>query len=171
MVYTPVSENEFVIPLDLGVTPEPSAPSPVLLCGRTTFLVFYTNPYTSSETPESGRREEVAVVEWKLCTAAVLGYPNEEAIEGHRLWARGMEELYHRAPYIDCFEVINSSWVAAMERANRVHPDHNPSLFAHDRHFIVSFRDETFECVAHKFRARRSRKPRKQVLKKLIRQL
>jgi hypothetical protein len=31
---------------------------------------------------------------------------------------------------------------------NRVHPEHNASRFGSLRHFVLTFHDNTFECVA-----------------------
>jgi hypothetical protein len=51
------------------------------------------------------------------------------------------------APYGE-FEVVASSWIRSLERMNRVHPRHDAARFAELRHFIFTFHDKTFECVA-----------------------
>lgn len=35
-----------------------------------------------------------------------------------------------------------------MEQRNRVHPSHSPARYAELRHFIFTFEDSTFECIA-----------------------
>jgi hypothetical protein len=73
--------------------------------------------------------------------SVLLGAPNDEALEGHALYEHGLT-------YYEFVEVENSSWIAALERANRVHPHHSAETFAGLRHFILPFHDSTFECVA-----------------------
>lgn len=34
----------------------------------------------------------------------------------------------------------------------RVHPNHRPTIYSRDRHFIFAFHDTAFECVAHGIR-------------------
>lgn len=89
--------------------------------------------------PESG--EPAAVVRFKRPHASFFGPPNDEALRGHPLAARGLH------PY-GAFEVLHSSWVRALERMNLVHPYHRPEHFTSYRHFVLSFHDSTFECVA-----------------------
>jgi hypothetical protein len=73
--------------------------------------------------------------------AHYLGFPNEEVSVSHPLYARGLR-------WYSFFEIANSSWVRAMERANRIHPRHTPELFAALKHYLILFHDSTFECVA-----------------------
>jgi hypothetical protein len=44
--------------------------------------------------------------------------------------------------------VEGSSWIAELETRNRVHPYHRPEAFASLRHYLLTFHDETFECLA-----------------------
>lgn len=69
---------------------------------------------------------------------------NDGAITGHPLWENGL------APYA-FHEVAASRWIATRERENSVHPRHQPGDFARLRHFIFTFHDETFECLADHF--------------------
>jgi len=71
--------------------------------------------------------------------------PNEEAIGGHPLAARGLEAFA-------AFEILNSSWIRQLERMNSVHSYHDRKRFMNGkRHFIFVFHDSTFECVAEGF--------------------
>ncbi|UCI34062.1 hypothetical protein [Mesorhizobium sp. B4-1-4] len=76
--------------------------------------------------------------------ALQFGPPNDETISGHRLHVLGLQ------PY-SAFEVVNSSWIESLERANRVHSSHAPELFSGYRHFILTFHDSTLEFVAASF--------------------
>ena len=89
--------------------------------------------------PRSGG-PRVAVVRFERATI-YFGGPNDEAFEGHPLYRAGLQ------PY-EFAEILDSPWVAAMERRNRVHPGHDPAMFSTLRHFVLPFHDSTFECVA-----------------------
>ena len=55
----------------------------------------------------------IVTVVFNHANAHYLGYPNEEVIQSHPLYDRGLR--------LDgFFEVVNSSWIRAMERANRI---------------------------------------------------
>ncbi len=50
------------------------------------------------------------------------------------------------------FEVEDSSWIRKLEDMNSVHPYHNrEEYFRSRRHFVFSFHDTTFECIAREF--------------------
>ena len=88
--------------------------------------------------------ERVAVVRFRKY-ATFFGPPNDEAFSGHPLYARGLK------PY-GFFEVEDSSWVRSLERMNSVHPCHDrQSFLSCYRHFVLSFHDSTFECVAESY--------------------
>ena len=93
--------------------------------------------------PDQGN-EPCAVVEFVQPYAHMFGPPNDEAFAGHPLADRGLE------PY-GAFEVERSSWLATLERMNAIHPYHRPERFRKYRHFVLSFHDTTFECIAESF--------------------
>jgi hypothetical protein len=96
--------------------------------------------YTVS--PQSGGGE--AEVKFLGVRAFYLGSPNDEALKGHRLWGRGLD-------FYSFQEVIHSDWIAELERRNRVHPQHSTKLFEGLRHFVITFKEQTLECVALAF--------------------
>jgi hypothetical protein len=87
---------------------------------------------------------KIAVVRFARPYAHFFGPPNDEAFGGHPLAARGLE------PY-GAFRIDNSSWIRRLERMNSVHEHHRPEAFAELTHFVLTFHDTTFECVAGSF--------------------
>jgi hypothetical protein len=85
--------------------------------------------------------EEIAVVTFTGVREHMFGMPNDEALHGHPLYERGLE-VY------GAFRVENSSWIRQLERMNSVHSRHRPEWFAELTHFIFTFKESTFECVA-----------------------
>lgn len=93
---------------------------------------------------EATANEPCALVEFNRPYAHMFGPPNDEAFAGHPLAKRGL------GPY-GVFEIERSSWLRRLERMNSVHRYHKPEHFAKYRHFVFSFHDRTFECIAEAF--------------------
>ncbi|RVD61468.1 hypothetical protein EN828_15680 [Mesorhizobium sp. M2D.F.Ca.ET.185.01.1.1] len=142
---------EALLPLDLPPS-SAGAPLPHVFADEERLLIAYivnvpdpsfdgTNPRSVSAVAEG---EAVAILTVAPYVALQFGPPNDEALSGHRLYALGLQ------PY-SAFEVLNSSWIASLEEANRVHPRHVPELFSGRRHFILTFHDSTLEFIARDF--------------------
>jgi hypothetical protein len=128
-----VDDQDLVIPF-LGVPHhDPGAPLPIVLASDNDLVIGY---HTASLTSD-----EYATVQFHGAIAHYFGSPNDEALTGHPLAARGLGSY-------GVFEVVRSSWIRSLERMNRVHHLHRPERFEALRHFIFTFRDTTFECVA-----------------------
>src|SRR5688500_17740369 len=98
---TPEENEERAVPVDLGVVWTDGGPMPTLLEeGGRAFLAFRLAPVDPSG-------DDVGVIEWLHCWATSYGYPNDEAITGHRLWGQGLSEL----SYYGAAEVFNSAWI------------------------------------------------------------
>ena len=91
--------------------------------------------------PQSSVGAPLALVRFSLCYASLFGPPNDEAFDGHPLAQRGLK------PY-GAFVIEHSSWVRQLEQMNAVHPYHKPARFLARKHYVLSFHDSTFECVA-----------------------
>ncbi|TPI39885.1 hypothetical protein FJW07_11875 [Mesorhizobium sp. B3-1-9] len=142
---------EALLPIDVPSS-SAGAPLPHVFADEERLLVAYianvpvpsfdgTNPRSVSAVAEG---QAVAVLTMDPYVAFQFGPPNDEALSGHRLYALGLQ------PY-SAFEVLNSSWIASLEEANRVHPRHMPELFSGRRHVILTFHDSTLEFIARDF--------------------
>lgn len=85
--------------------------------------------------------EEVATAAFVRCTSFRMGFPNDEALHGHRLWGRGLES--YRA-----HEVSDSAWLAELRAVEAAHPQAPAVPFAGARHFVLTFHDSTVEAIA-----------------------
>jgi hypothetical protein len=85
------------------------------------------------------KRDQWAIVGFGT-TAMSMGMPNDEALNGHPLYERGMHAYGN-------YEITNSPWIAALEQANRVHSRHAPAGYASLRHVIMTFHDDFFEVL------------------------
>ncbi|RAZ88199.1 hypothetical protein DPM33_24175 [Mesorhizobium hawassense] len=146
-----MSSAESLVPVDLPSS-SAGASLPHVFADEERLLIAYivnvpdpsfdgTNPRSISARTEG---ETVAILTVAPYVALQFGPPNDEALSGHRLYALGLQ-------HYSAFEVVNSSWVASLEEANRVHPRHMPELFSGRRHFILTFHDSTLEFIARDF--------------------
>lgn len=136
--------------IDVGVTIDVGAPLPHLVMdGHRTVLVFHAglphDPSWDGTTvevidPSIDFERRIGWIIFQGCLFASLGPPNDEALSGHPLARVGLR----------CYaahEVRNSTLIAEFERRNRVHPNHRREPFESLRHIVITFHDETFECV------------------------
>jgi hypothetical protein len=124
-------------PVDLRVQWDVGAPMPVLLSGLRTFVAFYLGG------PDHG----IGIVEFKQVRSVKIGSPNDEVLNGHPLWGSGLEA--YRAHV-----VRNSRWIAELMDVNRLHQRFDESRWRGAQHFVLTFHDETLECVAQRTVAR-----------------
>jgi hypothetical protein len=133
--------------VDLGVTWDAGTPMPVLLSGLRTFVAFYLGVHdplfdgTSPRVRDPQADRDIGVVEFKRVTCVKIGSPNDEVLRGHPLWGSGLE--FYRA-----HEVQNSPWVAELMEVDRAHERFDESQWSGRHHFVLTFHDETLECVS-----------------------
>lgn len=130
-----------IIRLNIGFTPEAAVSEPLLL--QTDCDAFLT--FSAVVKNEKGLFEDagIGVVEFHRCNLTKFGYPNDEALRGHPLYQNGLD-VGSRV-----FEVLYSSWIREITEQNRLcFPNTEDS---DQRHFIFTFHDSTFECIADGF--------------------
>jgi hypothetical protein len=123
---------------------DPGAPLPVVVADDLGVTVAYFAPSNvnwNTARPEDVGDEEVVVLRFRQVHSLMFGAPNDEALHGHPLADHGLK------PYA-AYRVSDSSWVRRLEQMNRVHHEHRPEIFSRLKHFILTFHDTTFECVA-----------------------
>ncbi|HBJ83926.1 MAG TPA: hypothetical protein DDZ88_08665 [Verrucomicrobiales bacterium] len=104
----------------------------------------------------------VVVAHFDGCLITRFGYPNDEALGGHPLYASGLR-------HYGVFEVHGSSWPEELETQNRrVFPDSHSFDY---RHFIFTFHDSTFECLAAAIRLESFIQPLAEVVDRVQREM
>lgn len=154
-------EKDRIVKLDLGVEPEAAVSGALLLQNENaTYLTF-----NAVRLRFDGKYEEAgtAVIELVRCSTTTFGYPNDEAIGGHPLYAKGLQAY-------GIFEVLNSSWIAEQERQNRISfPERTDMTWK--RHFIFTFHDSTFECLSADLKITVSEEPYAQIFAEISEQV
>lgn len=144
-----VGPNDTVVELADMPGPSTGAPLPALVVTEGNLLLSYraaanppgwdgTRPISvSRKTPSRLLR-----IRFERAVSHMFGAPNDEVLAGHPLYERGLR-------HYGAYEVKDSSWIRALEEMNSVHPSHSSNIFRSCRHFIITFHDSTFECVAN----------------------
>lgn len=154
-----MDEEDFIVELDVPWQVDPGASAPVLLQGEATAIVV---AYASVS---PGHKGESVVLSFEGCVISRFGYPNDEALSGHQLSKRGLR-------CYGLYEVLESSWLLELQRQNRVaFPNTDWPAGAHLRHFVATFHDSTFECLAHRLDGAFSAETRPELLAAAARQL
>lgn len=165
--------EEYAVPLE-GLPPsDAGAPLPHLLAdGHRVLLAYYVaehdphwdGTYITMIDPAENRDALLAVVKFEGCLSVCMGIPNDEALRGHPLYTRGLEAY---AMHL----VVNSSWIAELERVNSVHTHHQGGWHEWARHYLFTFHDETFECIARSHEVRLERTGMRSLLERLAGEL
>ena len=148
-----VPEIDLVSELDVPWRPDAGTPTPIVWSGPQQTIVIF-----NASDKANGER---VVLSFEVCLGLYFGYPNDEALPGHPLYERGLG-------YYGLYEVTESSWLAQLRKQNQTaFPDVQwPS--GPIRHFVVTFHDETFECLAPEMAGRFTNESALDVLSPLI---
>lgn len=84
---------------------------------------------------------QYAIITFVDYCSYMFGQPDEKAFTGHPLYPRGLE------PY-SFSEIIGSSWIRQLMKIDQTNPYHTEEFYEGCRHFILAFKNSTFECVA-----------------------
>jgi hypothetical protein len=137
-----VDEKDTVVELTDVPQSDVGAPLPMIWSDENSLLLVYRRQAEPLHRIQNG----AVLVTFENYASYFFGAPNDEAFSGHPLAERGLK------PY-GSFEVKNSSWVRSLERMNSAHPKHHlvRDMLLKQRHFVFSFHDSTFECVANRY--------------------
>jgi hypothetical protein len=147
--------EQYAVPVNVGLAWDTGAPLPHIIAASGQALVLFYRAVpdprwdgTSVQVVEPGSPEPAALglIEFTNVHSVKFGGPNDEAIEGHALYGRGL------TPY-SAHEVVRSQWITEEERINSVHPMHRGGW--HDRlhHYVLCFHDDMMECLAEGWRS------------------
>jgi hypothetical protein len=123
----PVDQRDSVVALAELPRPTAGAGEPTLLANEDTLHIAY---YVY------GGDDTAALVVFSGLEAHYFGPPHVDAVNRHPLHTRGVD-IY------GAFEVHDSSWIRELRRIS--------GRRIEKRHFILTFHDITFECIARSF--------------------
>jgi hypothetical protein len=140
----PIDDRDQVVPVEAVPWPDPGAPLPRVLGDESRLVLSYWLP--SSPPHDASSPMDCAFVRFDQVRIHLFGAPNDETLTGHALGGRG---LAHYGVY----QINHSSLIRRLERMNAVHPRHTATAFDRLQHYIFTFHDSTFECVAEQLEA------------------
>jgi hypothetical protein len=73
--------------------------------------------------------------------------PGNETIDGHPYYKLGMQSC-------SFYELRNSDFIKSLQDIDKVHPEYNPESWKAYKHYIITFHDNMFECIAKDFEIR-----------------
>ncbi len=121
------------------------SPMPMVLIGSSgnLFVLFYGGELPVNMRQENNTEYDEILVIMKFIQHSIykFGSPNDEVLHGHPYYRLGLK------PY-SFFELKNSDWIKKLMKINSVHRQFNKERWKNDKHFILTFHDETFECIA-----------------------
>lgn len=142
------------MPIEWEVKWDTSAPCPyVISANGRAFLIYYISEsdsnwdetYTNVIDSTSDEVLPLALVEFIRCYAIKFGGANDEVINGHPLWGKGL------VPY-GAHIIENSEWLKHEMEINSVHSYYNKERWARKKHIVLLFHDELFECITEEYK-------------------
>ena len=124
-----------LIELDIPLAIDPGATMPEIAADEHNLSVSF---YLLDGEHEKGKLNFFHVLQF------TFGYPNEEAINGHRYYKDGL------MPFM-FVEILNSEIIAGITQTNRIHPFHKDEMFAKYKHYVFPFHDTTLEVIAKSY--------------------
>jgi hypothetical protein len=100
------------------------------------------------------RAEQQRRLDLERGTAAELDLPYADRVDLGVTWDAGaptpvlLSGLRTFVAFYSAHEVKNSSWIAELMQVDRAHERFDESQWTGRRHFVLTFHDETLECVA-----------------------
>lgn len=112
----------------------------VLDLGTYVFVLYARNP------PFDDPIKQIAVLRFSHCHGLKTGSPNDETIEGHSLFGRGIDVG-------ESYIVHKSAWLEEIKNINKAHSLYNDEYWSNARHFLIFFKEITVECLAKDLRS------------------
>ena len=151
-------------PIDIG------APTPKVLASEAFLMLFYFADQQSDEKNKILIERDVisdrgvAFIEFESYLNFKFGSPNDEVLYGHPYFNLGLRSY-------SFFEIQDSDWIAEVIKINSVHPRHSQDLFKDYKHFILTFHDSMFECIAKNYKLSFSNKSMGELISKQVESL
>ncbi|MDO3644607.1 hypothetical protein [Mucilaginibacter sp. L3T2-6] len=119
------------------------APSPTIIANDNNLYVTYNKMTSRSCVTEENvqKKNKILVVKFNNCLQFSFGLPSDETISGHRYYGLGL------ASYA-VYELLNSDLIDELKHIEAVHPYFNNEKYETYKHYIITFHEKTFECVA-----------------------
>lgn len=125
------------------------APTPTIISNDSNlYLMFYSNEESTDNEVLKERNSVydrgIFVVRFNMFLQYKFGMPNNEIIIGHPYSKLGLK------PY-SFYQLEGSDWIKELMKIDSIHPYYNKENWVSYKHYIFTFHDNMFECVAKDF--------------------
>lgn len=126
---------------------DPGASSPRIICSDDIlFILFYTKEeITEDHIEPKGRntfqQSQISIIRFDHYFSHKYGLPNDETFHHHTLYSKGLK--FYRGQY-----ARDSHWLKETIKTMSSHPYFDKSSIEGLKHYIFSFKEGTFECLA-----------------------
>jgi hypothetical protein len=114
------------------------APNPLIIANDLYLLVAFQGGADTFE------EEHVICLDFPGPRKHRFGRPNDETISGHPYYQLGLMTG-------GFYELENSDWIAELQKIASLHQYYDPNKWSKLKHYILTFHDNMFECVAESF--------------------
>lgn len=116
------------------------APLPIIISSdNDLYISFYVD-----DSSETEFKEKRLVMKFNLCLKYTFGMPGNETIYGHSYSKLGLESGAF-------YELKNSDLIEQLKEIDKIHSYYNHDKWKMYKHYILTFHDNMFECVAIDF--------------------
>lgn len=126
---------------------DPGTPNPVIISSDHDLIIAFHKREDDNETFEAVQNQQVTVIRFTGYLKYTFGSPGDETIHGHP-YAKFRMSAY------SFYELKNSDLIEFLKKVDQVHPYHDKEKWKHYKHYIITFHDNMFECVAQGFEIR-----------------
>jgi hypothetical protein len=127
------------------------SPSPTILSNdNELFIAFYADKQSLSTIPQERNTiydTGIFALKFKAFLKYTFGLPGDETILGHPYSKLGMKSY-------SFYELRNSDFIKSLQDIEKIHTNYNPEKWKMYKHYILTFHDNMFECIAQDFEIR-----------------
>lgn len=127
------------------------APSPTIISNdRDLFVAFYVDKEATSEMPQQRNSISdtgVISIKFKWCQKYTFGSPSNETLHGHPYYKLGLRSCAF-------YELKDSDLIKSLQEIEKSHDYYSLDGWEKYKHYILTFHDNMFECVALDFEIR-----------------
>ncbi|MDB5131023.1 MAG: hypothetical protein JWR02_772 [Mucilaginibacter sp.] len=121
------------------------APCPLLLSTDNELrVIFYGADNRSPELRIQSSDRFIIELKFNYSSYHSISPPNDEALNGHPYYDLGLR-------WCAFYELLGSELIESLGKMSRFHPYYNPYAYKDAHHYIITFKEKVFECVADSF--------------------
>ncbi|NIG55010.1 hypothetical protein [Chitinophaga sp. Cy-1792] len=125
-----------LIRIEGAFTMDCGAPMPIILSGDNELIVAFFSLNEDLAAPD-----EHVVIKFKRCIKYIFGTPGNETLHGHPYYKLGLRSC-------SFYQLKGSDLIQETDRIESVHPAYKPGVPGNQKHYILTFHDNMFECIA-----------------------